>query len=84
MLTAHVVLPVVEGEETKIPDGEGNEITVPVNMGDPNPNGVEFDSLYLDMNGIVSMSVCRGRSYTEKCCCTAGPSMYTPRGQACA
>ena len=57
-LTFSSVLPVVEAEETKVPDAEGNEIAVPVNMADPNPNGVEFDNLYLDMNGIVSAFSC--------------------------
>lgn len=49
-----------EEEESKIPDDNGVEVTVPVNMLLPNPNGVEFDNLYLDMNGIVS--------FTYPCC----------------
>lgn len=48
------VYPVVEDEEVEIPDENGNKIKVPVNTADPNPNGIEFDNLYLDMNGIVS------------------------------
>jgi 5'-3' exonuclease len=44
---------VVEEEETKVQDENGNDVVVPINMAAPNPNEVELDNLYLDMNGIV-------------------------------
>ncbi|KAL0949870.1 hypothetical protein HGRIS_009904 [Hohenbuehelia grisea] len=48
-----IIYPVVEDEETKVTDADGNSVAVPLNSALPNPNGVEFDNLYLDMNGIV-------------------------------
>jgi 5'-3' exonuclease len=44
---------VVEEEETKVQDDNGNDVVVPINLAAPNPNEVELDNLYLDMNGIV-------------------------------
>ncbi|KAF8639701.1 hypothetical protein AX17_000963 [Amanita inopinata Kibby_2008] len=48
-----IIYPVEEEDEMQVPDAAGDTITIPVNMSNPNPNGAEFDNLYLDMNGIV-------------------------------
>ncbi|KAJ6539062.1 XRN 5'-3' exonuclease N-terminus-domain-containing protein [Mycena capillaripes] len=48
-----IIYPVVEEEEIKVPAQDGSTISIPVNMSMANPNGKEFDNLYLDMNGIV-------------------------------
>ncbi|KAF8211396.1 XRN 5'-3' exonuclease N-terminus-domain-containing protein [Mycena galopus ATCC 62051] len=48
-----IIYSVEEEEDIQVPAQDGSTISIPVNMSLPNPNGKEFDNLYLDMNGIV-------------------------------
>jgi 5'-3' exoribonuclease 2 len=47
------VASVEEEQPSTMTTDDGVEVKVPVDISGPNPNGAEFDNLYLDMNGIV-------------------------------
>ncbi|SDA02305.1 BZ3500_MvSof-1268-A1-R1_Chr7-3g09627 [Microbotryum saponariae] len=48
-----IVLPVIEDTPVSVPGPDGQMDELPIDTSGANPNGEEFDNLYLDMNGIV-------------------------------
>ncbi|SCV70596.1 BQ2448_3358 [Microbotryum intermedium] len=48
-----IVLPVIEDTPVSVPGPNGEMEQLPIDTSGANPNGEEFDNLYLDMNGIV-------------------------------
>lgn len=48
-----IIQSVEEEEPRRVTGADGESIEIPLDMSRPNPNGEEFDCLYLDMNGIV-------------------------------
>ncbi|BGO90993.1 hypothetical protein NBRC10512_002249 [Rhodotorula toruloides] len=48
-----LVTSVIEEQPVQVPGPDGEVEFLPVDSSGPNPNGEEFDNLYLDMNGIV-------------------------------
>lgn len=48
-----IISPVQETTPQRVDNGDGTYTEIPIDGREPNPNGEEFDNLYLDMNGIV-------------------------------
>ena len=51
-----IVQSVEEEEPGHMPGPDGQMVDIPIDISRPNPNGEEYDCLYLDMNGIVPVS----------------------------